>query len=103
MSRSAPAPVSPARPNLSPGQDCSLLGTPRALTLFPFSSLFLKLCKQIHRSVDGIKDGPPWSAYMKHVQGRRRNPSILEPCAARFTARHPDDAEIEQDQKIIET
>jgi len=40
---------------------------------------------------------------MKHVQGRRRNPSILEPCAARFTARHPDDAEIEQDQKIIET
>src|ERR1700704_5771319 len=75
-SRSAPAPASPARPNLSPGQDCSLIGTPYAMTLFPFRPYFLKFAKRFTVRVDGIKPEGPWSAYMKHVQERRRNPFV---------------------------
>src|ERR1700704_2694280 len=85
-SRSAPAPASPARPNLSPGQDCSLIGTPYAMTLFPFRPYFLKFAKRFTVRVDGIKPEGPWSAYMKHVQERRRNPFVKQTCAARFRA-----------------
>jgi hypothetical protein len=34
--------VSQARPNFPLGQDCSLIGTPWTLTLFPFRHYFLK-------------------------------------------------------------
>jgi len=71
------------------------------MTLFPFRPYFLKSVKRFTVRVDGIKPGGPWSAYMKHVQERRRNPFFKQTAPLVSEQMRLDDGEIER-HKILQ-